>query len=652
LTRVAAIQMVTCADVARNLTAAERLLGEARERGAVVASLPENFAFMGHDEADKLAVAEDDTGGPIQSHVSGLARTLGLWIVAGTIPLRVPGETRVAAACLVYDAAGRRVARYDKIHLFDVAIPVATSATRSPPRCGPAGMRCACPRRPARSGSPSATTCAFRALPPAARPRGRVVLPAVGLHRAHRPRALGDAAARTSHREPLPRVAPAQSGFHDNGRETHGDSMIVDCWGRVLARLPRGSGVVVADIDLVRQRELRQNFPTLDHRRPRREPHPDRHSARPVRPAVTARGGARDGRPARAGPRRAARAGRLDEDRVARILGDVMGHAVDYADVYFQLVREESWSLEDGIVKDGTHSIDHGVGVRALAGEKAGFAIPTKWCSRPCSRPRTRHAPSRARAARVARRLAVAGAARPVLPLDPVESLGDAEKVALLESVDREARALDSRITQVMASLAASHDTILVLASDGTLAADVRPLVRLNVSVIIEHEGRREQGYAGGGGRFGYGEFLASDRWRELVREAVRTARVNLEAVPAPAGTMTVVLGAGWPGVLLHEAVGHGLEGDFNRKGTSAFSGRIGQRVAAPGVTIVDDGTLAARRGSLNVDDEGTPTQCTTLIEDGVLRGYLQDKLNARLMGVAPTGNGRRESFAHLTMRA
>jgi TldD protein len=220
----------------------------------------------------------------------------------------------------------------------------------------------------------------------------------------------------------------------------------------------------------------------------------------------------------------------------------------------------------------------------------------------------------------------------------------------LLEDIDREARALDPRISQVMASLAASHDTILVLASDGTLAADVRPLVRLNVAVIIEHQGRREQGYAGGGGRFAYTEFLASGRWRDLVREAVRTAQVNLEAVPAPAGTMTVVLGPGWPGVLLHEAVGHGLEGDFNRKGTSAFSGRIGERVAAPGVTIVDDGTLASRRGSLNVDDEGTPTQCTTLIEDGVLRGYLQDKLNARLMGVPPTGNGRRESFAHLTM--
>jgi TldD protein len=341
----------------------------------------------------------------------------------------------------------------------------------------------------------------------------------------------------------------------------------------------------------------------------------------------------------------------LDEDAVARVLGDVMGHAVDYSDAYFQLIREESWALEDGIVKDGAHSIDQGVGVRALAGEKTGFAYSDEVVL-----------PAMLEAAHAARAIARSGASGAIqawrapggrglyLPTDPVDSMDDGAKVSLLEAIDREARALDSRIVQVMASLAASHDTILVLASDGTLAADVRPLVRLNVSVIIEHQGRREQGYAGGGGRFAYTEFVAGDRWRELVREAVRTAQVNLEAVPAPAGTMTVVLGPGWPGVLLHEAVGHGLEGDFNRKGTSAFSGRIGQQVASRGVTVVDDGTLATRRGSLNIDDEGTPTGCTTLIEDGVLKGYLQDKLNARLMGVAPTGNGRRESFAHLTL--
>ncbi len=341
----------------------------------------------------------------------------------------------------------------------------------------------------------------------------------------------------------------------------------------------------------------------------------------------------------------------LDENRVASVLGDVMGHAVDYGDIYFQLTREESWALEDGIVKDGAHSIEQGVGVRALAGEKTGFAYSDEVML-----------PALLEAAHAARAISRAGSGGSVQawhatggrnlypPIDPVESMADDDKVRLLEQIDREARSLDSRITQVMASLSASHDIVLVMASDGTLAGDVRPLVRLNVSCIIEQDGRREQGYAGGGGRFAYTEFLESGRWRALVKEAVRTAQVNLEAVPAPAGTMTVVLGAGWPGVLLHEAVGHGLEGDFNRKGTSAFSGRLGQQVAARGVTIVDDGTLAARRGSLNVDDEGTPTQCTTLIEDGVLRGYLQDKLNARLMGVRPTGNGRRESFAALTM--
>jgi TldD protein len=236
------------------------------------------------------------------------------------------------------------------------------------------------------------------------------------------------------------------------------------------------------------------------------------------------------------------------------------------------------------------------------------------------------------------------------LPHDPIDGLSDAEKVRLLERVDVEARRVDPRVTQVMASLSAAHEVVLVMASDGTFAADVRPLVRMNVSVIVQDGDRREQGYAGGGGRYGFARFTDNERWRELVHEAVRTALVNLDASPAPAGSMTVVLGPGWPGILLHEAIGHGLEGDFNRKGTSAFSGRIGEQVAAPECTVVDDGTLGSRRGSLNVDDEGTPTRCTTLIENGVLRGYLQDKLNARLMGVAPTGNGRRESFAHMTL--
>jgi TldD protein len=341
----------------------------------------------------------------------------------------------------------------------------------------------------------------------------------------------------------------------------------------------------------------------------------------------------------------------LDVGRVEQALGLVLGSAVDSADLYFQLSREESWALEDGIVKEGNSSIEQGVGVRAMAGEKTGFAYSDEIM-----------APALEEAARAARAIAVAGgdgavqAWRPTaghqlyLPTDPLISLKDEEKIAWLERVDRETRRMDPRVVQVMASVSAMHELILVANSQGVLAGDVRPLVRMNVTVLVEQNGRREQGYAGCGGRYTLDELVAQDRPLSLAREAVRQALVNLEAVPAPAGTMTVVLGPGWPGVLLHEAIGHGLEGDFNRKGTSAFSGRIGERVAAPGCTVVDDGTLAARRGSLNIDDEGTPTQCTTLIEDGILRGYMQDSLNARLMGGRSTGNGRRESFAHVTM--
>jgi len=341
----------------------------------------------------------------------------------------------------------------------------------------------------------------------------------------------------------------------------------------------------------------------------------------------------------------------LDVGRVEHALGLVLGSAVDSADLYFQLSREESWGLEDGIVKEGNSSIEQGVGVRAMAGEKTGFAYSDEIM-----------APALEEAARAARAIAVAGgdgavrAFRPstghqlYLPADPLISLADEQKIAWLERVDRETRRMDPRVVQVMASVSAVHELILVANSDGVLAGDVRPLVRMNVTVLVEQDGRREQGYAGCGGRYTLDELVAEDRPLTLAREAVRQALVNLTAVPAPAGTMTVVLGPGWPGVLLHEAIGHGLEGDFNRKGTSAFTGRIGERVAAPGCTVVDDGTLAARRGSLNIDDEGTPTQCTTLIEDGVLRGYMQDSLNARLMGGRSTGNGRRESFAHVTM--
>ena len=334
-----------------------------------------------------------------------------------------------------------------------------------------------------------------------------------------------------------------------------------------------------------------------------------------------------------------------------RVFAQLMGPSIDAADLYFQHSRSESWMLEDGIVRDGSHSIEQGVGVRAISGEKTGFAYSDEIVL-----------PELLTAAQSARAIAQSGnpgnghalSAREAkalyAPIDPVESLGNEDKITLLREVDKFARSLDARVTQVIVSLAATLDTVLVAASDGTLAADVRPLVRLSVQVIAEQNGRREQGSAGGGGRYGYRELLANGRAHEFAREAVRVALVNLESVPAPAGSMTVVLGPGWPGVLLHEAIGHGFEGDFNRKGTSAFAGRMGDKVASPLCTVVDDGTLPNRRGSLSVDDEGVPGECTTLVENGVLKGYMQDKLNARLMGMRSTGNGRRESFAHLPM--
>jgi TldD protein len=334
-----------------------------------------------------------------------------------------------------------------------------------------------------------------------------------------------------------------------------------------------------------------------------------------------------------------------------RVFARLMAPGIDRADVYFQHSRYESWALEDGIVRDGTHSIEQGAGVRAISGDKCGFAYTDE-----VALPALVEAAGSARA--IARSGAEVGAHALVTrdpralyaPVDPIETLAPGEKVALLREVDAFARALDPRVRQVIVSIAGSLDTVLVAGSDGVLAGDVRPLVRFNVQVIVEADGRREQGSAGGGGRYPYTRLVEQKLPFAFAREAVRQALVNLEAVDAPAGSMPVVLGPGWPGVLLHEAVGHGLEGDFNRKGMSAFSGRIGQQVAARGVTVVDDGTLPERRGSLSVDDEGTPTRCTVLIEDGILRGYLQDRLNAGLMGVEPTGNGRRESFAHLPM--
>ena len=342
--------------------------------------------------------------------------------------------------------------------------------------------------------------------------------------------------------------------------------------------------------------------------------------------------------------------GGLATGDLERVFAQLMGPSIDAADLYFQHSRNESWVLEEGIVKDGSHSIEQGVGVRAISGEKTGFAYSDEIVL-----PQLLDAARAARAIAhdgngAGRPLALNGAKAMYPAIDPVESLPNPDKIALLREVDAYARSRDPRVKQVVVSLVGGMDTVLVAGSDGTLAADVRPLVRLNIHVIVEQNGRREQGQSGGGGRYGYRELIANGRALAFADEAVRQALVNLESVDAPAGSMTVVLGPGWPGVLLHEAIGHGLEGDFNRKGSSAFAGRLGQRVAAPGVTVVDDGTLPGRRGSLSVDDEGTPTACTTLIEDGILKGYMQDKLNARLMGMAPTGNGRRESFAQLPM--
>jgi len=341
----------------------------------------------------------------------------------------------------------------------------------------------------------------------------------------------------------------------------------------------------------------------------------------------------------------------LDDRHLDEALGRMLTGGVDAAELYFQFVRHEAWSLEDGMVKEGSHSIDQGVGVRAMSGDKTGFAysdelvVPALMSAADAARAISRQGQSAAVQAwrkSSGRQLYSA--------VDPLTTLEDAEKVELLQTVDRMTRAMDPRVTQVMASLAAVHELVLVCASDGTLAADVRPLIRLNVSVIVEQKGRREQGSSGGGGRHGYSYFLEGDRAIAYAREAVRQALVNLESQPAPAGEMTVVLGPGWPGVLLHEAIGHGLEGDFNRKGTSAFAGRLGEKVASEFCTVVDDGTLEGRRGSLNIDDEGTVTSQTVLIDKGRLTGYMQDKLNARLMGMAPTGNGRRQSFAHLPL--
>lgn len=341
----------------------------------------------------------------------------------------------------------------------------------------------------------------------------------------------------------------------------------------------------------------------------------------------------------------------LDIKDLERVFSHLQGRAIDNADLYFQSIYQEGWSLEDSMVKDASYAIERGVGVRAVSGEKTGFAYSDEIAL-----------PALDEAVMAARSIALRGqqashalvaphAIRQLYPAtNPLPSITEHDKVNLLHQLDTEARRLDPRIKQVSVSLAGVHEVVLVMRQDGHLAADIRPLVRLNVQVIAEHQGKRSIGYAGGGGRSDYLPFMKNELALGYARDAVRQALINLEAIDAPAGEFPVVLGPGWPGVLLHEAIGHGLEGDFNRKGTSAFSGRIGERVASPLCTIVDDGTLEGRRGSLNMDDEGTPTQCTVLIENGILKNYMQDNLNARLMGTQSTGNARRESYADLPM--
>ncbi len=342
----------------------------------------------------------------------------------------------------------------------------------------------------------------------------------------------------------------------------------------------------------------------------------------------------------------------LDTNAIEKVLSGLMKPSIDAADLYFQLRRREGWMLEDGIVRSGSAGTEQGVGVRAMSGEKTGFAYSEE-LALPALTQASNAAGAIAHAGQKGQMQTWSSHVAPALyaPIDPISGLPDAEKIALLEHADKVARASDPRVTQVQVSLAGLNDVVLVAASDGTMAGDVRPLIRMNVTVFVEANGKREQASAGGGGRTGYHYFSdGEDRVAGYAREAVRRALVRLDAVEAPAGNMTVVLGPGWPGILLHEAVGHGLEGDFNRKGSSTYAGRIGEKVASKYCMIVDDGTLPNRRGSLSADDEGTATNCTTLIEDGVLVGYMQDKHNARLMKQKPTGNGRRESFAHLPM--
>jgi TldD protein len=339
----------------------------------------------------------------------------------------------------------------------------------------------------------------------------------------------------------------------------------------------------------------------------------------------------------------------MDRARVDKIVAEALS-GMDDGELFLEWSQSESLALDDGRIKSASFDQSQGFGLRALSGESAGYAHASELSEAAIGR-----AAATVRAVQHGQSGTVAepppGTNRALYTdANPLASVDFPAKTKLLMEIDAYARSKDSRVKQVMASLSGSWRAIEIIRSDGARTADIRPLVRINVSVVVEENGRMEAGGSGAGGRFAYDRYLDPAQWKKQVDEALRQALVNLGSVPAPAGEMTVVLGPGWPGVMLHEAVGHGLEGDFNRKKTSAFTGLIGSRVAAPGVTVVDDGTLQDRRGSLTVDDEGTPSSYTTLIEDGILKGYMQDRLNARLMGMRPTGNGRRQSYAHAPM--
>lgn len=342
----------------------------------------------------------------------------------------------------------------------------------------------------------------------------------------------------------------------------------------------------------------------------------------------------------------------LSESQLEQVFSHLLTKDTTLADLYFQSARYEAWSLEEGIIKSGSYSIEQGVGVRSVCGEQTGFAYSAE-ISLPALLESAKAASAISRAGQSGRVNAwqVTAPERSLYGVDdPLASLSEDDKIGFLKNIDSLARAASPYVRQVMANMVAVHEVILIVDESGRMTADVRPLVRTNVSVIVERDGQTESATAGGGGRFNLDFFLNANKAQEYAEDAVRKALINLDAEAAPAGSMTVVLGNGWPGVLLHEAIGHGLEGDFNRKGTSAFAGRIGEQVAAKGITVVDDGTLEQRRGSLSVDDEGTQTQCTTLIEDGILKGYLFDRQNAALMDTRSTGNGRRQSYSHLPM--